>query len=205
VCHISDLHYTTGERAYAERICREIRTLRPDLVCFTGDLADSEPGIREALALLGQLGCPVYGVPGNHDTADSDLYRAAIAATGGEWLENQAVSRPGSRGMICGMAHRGPRPVAVSGPRPWILLVHTPQAVANLRDPSFDVILAGHSHGGQVRLPWFGALVLPYGVGRYDRGLYRTPAGPLHVSTGLGTFFLPMRFLCRPEITLVEL
>jgi predicted MPP superfamily phosphohydrolase len=86
-----------------------------------------------------------------------------------------------------------------------ILLTHYPALVSDLGDEPYDVILAGHSHGGQVRLPLLGALIVPYGVDRYDAGLYSTPSGPLHVSVGIGTFFLPVRFLCRPEVTVVEI
>lgn len=69
----------------------------------------------------------------------------------------------------------------------------------------FDVALAGHSHGGQVRLPFVGSLVVPFGVGRYDLGLFRTAAGPLYVGAGLGWFYLNLRFNCRPEITVIEI
>ena len=55
-----------------------------------------------------------------------------------------------------------------------------------------------------MRLPFFAALVVPYRVGKYDRGFYQTPAGPLYVTTGLGTWFIPVRFCCRPEIVVIE-
>ena len=86
-----------------------------------------------------------------------------------------------------------------------ILLTHYPLDIENIKGSRFDLILSGHSHGGQVRLPFLGALIVPFGVNGYQLGVYPTPAGPLHVSAGLGTFFLPVRFLCRPEITLIEL
>ena len=75
----------------------------------------------------------------------------------------------------------------------------------NLPAESFDLILAGHSHGGQVRLPVFGPLLVPFGVEGYDAGLYDTPAGPLYVNVGIGTFMLPVRFWCRPELAVIEL
>ena len=68
-----------------------------------------------------------------------------------------------------------------------------------------ELILAGHSHGGQVRLPVVGALRVPFKVGPYERGLYHTPAGPMHVSVGIGWWYLPVRFGCRPEIALIEI
>jgi predicted MPP superfamily phosphohydrolase len=75
----------------------------------------------------------------------------------------------------------------------------------DINEGKYDLILSGHSHGGQVRLPILGALIVPIGVDGYEKGWYFTPAGWLHVSSGLGTFFLPTRFFCRPEITLVEI
>ncbi|MFH0881273.1 MAG: metallophosphoesterase [Lentisphaerota bacterium] len=86
-----------------------------------------------------------------------------------------------------------------------ILLTHYPAVVDSLHDDSYDLILAGHSHGGQIRLPLFGALIVPFGVNGYQMGLYQTPSGPLYVNAGVGTFLLPARFFCRPEITLIEL
>lgn len=67
-----------------------------------------------------------------------------------------------------------------------------------------DLVLAGHSHGGQVRLPFYGPVFLPFGVEQYDLGLFHTPSGPLYVNPGIGWFPVPIRFNCRPEITLFE-
>ena len=85
-----------------------------------------------------------------------------------------------------------------------LLLVHYPLFVEQVKG-SFDLILAGHSHGGQVRIPFWGALTLPYRVGHYDLGLFQTQAGPLYVNPGIGTFYLPVRTWCRPEISVIEL
>ena len=86
-----------------------------------------------------------------------------------------------------------------------ILLTHYPILVESIQGPPYDLIPAGHAHGGQVRLPFVGSLIVPFGVNGYQKGMYSTRAGPLHVSSGLGTFLLPVRFNCRPEITLIEL
>ncbi len=92
-----------------------------------------------------------------------------------------------------------------AGRVPTVVLGHYPLWLARRAGPPADLLLAGHSHGGQIRIPFVGAPVVPFGVGPYVRGLYATPAGPLNVSAGIGTFFLPMRFACRPEITVVDL
>jgi len=70
---------------------------------------------------------------------------------------------------------------------------------------SFELMLAGHSHGGQVRVPFYGAPILPWGVGPYQLGYYETFAGPLYVGAGIGTYRLPVRINCRPEITVVTI
>jgi predicted MPP superfamily phosphohydrolase len=86
-----------------------------------------------------------------------------------------------------------------------VLLMHYPVVVNTLNKAKYDLILAGHAHGGQVRLPLWGAVIVPFAVDGYELGNYMTEAGRLHVSSGIGTFFLPVRFFCRPEITLIEL
>lgn len=86
-----------------------------------------------------------------------------------------------------------------------ILLTHYPATVDGIKDNTYDMILSGHSHGGQIRLPFIGALIVPFGVNKYQKGLYSTPAGLLYVTSGLGTYMLPLRFFCRPEIVLIEL
>ena len=66
-------------------------------------------------------------------------------------------------------------------------------------------MLAGHSHGGQVRIPFYGSVIVPFLVDEYDLGLFQTKAGPLYVNAGIGWFSCPIRFNCRPEITVVEI
>ena len=84
------------------------------------------------------------------------------------------------------------------------MLIHYPEWIDKLNGDKFDIALAGHSHGGQVRVPFLGAPVLPYGVGRYDLGMFQTVSGPLYVTAGIGWFYLNVRFNCRPEIAVFE-
>ena len=84
--------------------------------------------------------------------------------------------------------------------------MHYPAQVKRLGGQNFDLILAGHSHGGQVRLPFYGALFLPSRVDEYNLGLFPTKAGPLYVNAGIGYIGENnFRFNCRPEITLIEM
>jgi predicted MPP superfamily phosphohydrolase len=87
-----------------------------------------------------------------------------------------------------------------------VMLIHYPVMADHLNQRPFDLILAGHSHGGQVRLPFFGAVSLPNGVGDYDYGRYETAGGTLYVNAGIGTLsHFPIRFNCPPEITVVTI
>ena len=160
-----------------------------------------------AFSFIRQIEAPVFGAPGNHDIRSgvpfSD-FADAFAATGGAWLadESALVAQHGLE--IVGMGRKGVRGFGMPKADRQILLIHYP-AIANGLRRRFDLILAGHSHGGQVRLPLVGALVVPKGVGPYDHGFYETPGGPLYVNAGIGTYRIPFRWNCRPEITLVTL
>jgi len=225
VVHISDIHYK-GDRSYLIRIVALVNRLAPDAVCFTGDIVEEARYLDEALHILGQMSVPLYGVPGNHEYwsgASFDRIGKAFRKTGGEWLVDRSTVVAQGRLLIAGRSgieintRQSESESAMPGvgmewnpvlPAPdakRILLTHYPLDIENIKGSRFDLILSGHSHGGQVRLPFLGALTVPFGVNGYQRGVYPTPVGPLHVSAGLGTFFLPVRFLCRPEITLIEI
>lgn len=206
VVHFTDLH-CTGDTGWLRSIVDRINGLSPDLVCFTGDLAEDEMSARAAAAVLKDIRAPVYACPGNHDTwritgAARSVY-TALAGTGGAWLDGgKAVMRDGKT-TIHGLGPHSGHPVSDPGTRN-IVLLHYPGRVSRLPG-RYDLILAGHTHGGQVRVPFAGPLILPHESGKYDLGLFQPPAGPLHVSAGVGWFFLRARFNCRPEIVLLEL
>ena len=209
IIQITDIHHKS-DRAYLESVVRKINALSPDVVLFTGDLIENARYVAEALEIIGQIKSPIYAVPGNHDYwsgADFGVIGQSLAATGGALLlDQQATCANGSihlSGDAC--MHLGdvnrfiPRPGAFN-----ILMIHYPVFVEGVRDHRYDLILAGHSHGGQVRIPFYGPLITLNGVGRYDLGLFKTPAGPLYVNPGLGWLEIPLRFNCRPEITVFE-
>ena len=208
--HVTDLHYK-GDRTYVEGVIQRLNAAHADALCFTGDMVEDPQYLDEALRLLSQVRLPMYGVRGNHDgLSDGEMARlqACFQAGGGRWLTDERVSAVGGRLEIFGSAGRlqliAP---ATPGAAPalHVLLVHDPGVVRHLAGVRFDLILAGHTHGSQLRVPGGGALFdLPL-VGDYTRGLYQTPAGPLYVNPGLGTFYLPIRFGCRPEITVIDL
>jgi predicted MPP superfamily phosphohydrolase len=250
VIHISDIHYK-GQRSQLMRIVAAVNRMKPDVVCFTGDIVEDTRYLDEALDALCQITVPLYGVPGNHEYwsgVSFDRIGNAFRKTGGDWLVDHSTVAAQGRLLIAGRSgtvintRRAASEFAMPGHKmEWspvlattppdavtydtpgallmgdgvskvaapdakrILLTHYPLDIENVKGSRYDVILSGHSHGGQVRLPFIGALIVPFGVNGYQKGAYSTPAGPLHVSAGLGTFFLPVRFFCWPEITLIEI
>lgn len=207
LAHFTDLHYR-GDRALLKGVVKRINSLSPDLACFTGDIIEEKRHLGEALDLLRGVRSPLYGVPGNHDYwsgASFEEIARAFEATGGAWLVDRETAFPGGALSIVGASSHDAGFIAKGdGKGKRLLLTHYPAFADLLKGRRFDLILAGHTHGGQIRIPFWGAPFLPWGTGRYEMGLYRTPAGPLYVNPGIGTFYAPVRIFCRPEITLLE-
>jgi uncharacterized protein len=205
--HFTDLHYK-GDKDYAAEVVRTINELAPEFVCFTGDLVEDARLAPEALEFIQKIQAPVYGSPGNHDywsrVSFSD-FECVFEATGGAWLVDRSVVLPKHELELVGMALRGIHAFMPPQAKRRLLLMHYPAMANQLHEHRFDLILAGHSHGGQVRLPFVGALIVPHGVGPYDFGYYQTPGGPLYVNAGIGTYRIPVRWNCRPEITVVTM
>ena len=218
VAHLSDFHLgvpSRGTRA-VERAVGWVAGRTPELVCVTGDLLTHPRGERRLRSLVAQLPQPAFAVLGNHDIAisrDPQARASDLRELGPVKLlrdEGELVELRGRSVWIAG-AHprlivpRRPRtdPNALSRDADFrILLCHFPGVIDRLEPGSFDLVLAGHLHAGQVCLPWFGGrLRLSQIRWTYVRGLYERPAGVLHVSAGLGTTFVPFRFLARPEAT----
>lgn len=203
--HFTDLHFK-GDESYIERVVQKINALSPEFACFTGDIVENSQYLDKALEILGRIKCPVYGVPGNHDHwsgSNFSTIQSALKQTGGEWLVNREIVLERHAIHLVGIDSV---PVTLA-PRPEhrsILLAHYPLWAEQTGPHRFDLILAGHSHGGQVRLPLVGALIVPFNVGRYELGMYETQGGRLYVNAGIGTFHINARFLCRPEIAVFE-
>ncbi|MHB9005851.1 MAG: metallophosphoesterase [Limisphaerales bacterium] len=205
--HFTDLHHK-GDTALLGRVVKTINDLAPEAVCFTGDLVEDARHLPEALEGLRGIQAPLFGVPGNHDYwagLDFDAVDRAFRATGGRWLLDEAVGISGGKVHLLGASCREAWSLEPKAGSRNVVLIHYPSWVQNLPPATADLILAGHSHGGQVRLPFIGPLVLPAGVDGYDLGRFTTPAGVLYVGAGIGWFYLNLRFRCRPEVTLIEM
>lgn len=216
IAHLSDFHLgfpSPGTRA-VERAVDWVAERQPDLVLVTGDLLARPAGASRLRALIDRLQ-PVYAVLGNHDYADSrDPFSKPVGEVGlgrGTLLSDEAVTVElrGRRVQIVGV---DPRAYMRLEARPWeladpaadlrILLCHFPRVVDLMPAGAFDLVLAGHMHDGQICLPYpRGKLRLAHPRAPYNRGVYRRPTATLHVSAGLGTTFVPLRFCARPEAT----
>ncbi|MCF7220336.1 metallophosphoesterase [Marilutibacter chinensis] len=219
---VSDIHLGVyKDTGYLRRVVDRLNTLQLDAVLIAGDLT-YEPGgapLREMFAPLAELRAPVHAVLGNHDQQapgpdiDAEL-RAALAALGVEVIEGRVLVDPvGIRWAGLGdrwagkddptFLRRFPDPA-----RPTFVLAHNPDSAIELSPTDAGLVLAGHTHGGQIRIPLLYPHVIPsvYGFDRGER-LFATPRGTVRVfvTSGLGEIGLPMRLFNPPTIDVLHL
>jgi len=219
IAYLSDLHagsFLRPEDLVA--IARRVSALRPDLVALGGDLINYfEDEIEALVPAIAELEARdgIVAVSGNHDYYAEDprrLFRR-LSDLGAVVLLNdaRAVRREGASLWILGVedGERGRfdleaamRPVENGDPR--ILLSHQPDALPLAAERGIDLVLSGHTHGGQFRLPFFGALVHHTRNG-YVQGLYRHGETVLYVGRGIGAAIVPLRLNCPPEVPLIRL
>ena len=210
ICHLSDLHYSGRiDRAYFVEVVRLANEMQVDLIVLTGDVCDRArtiPWIPETLGRL-QARLGRFFVLGNHDLRTKSIDRlrqtlgeAGFVDVGGrhETIEHAGIvvagdERPWFKSV--------PKLDGASGEALKLLLAHTPDRLKWARAQGFDLMFAGHTHGGQVRFPLIGPVVCPSWHGtRYASGFFHEPPTVLHVSRGAAGMF-PYRLNCRPEIT----
>lgn len=212
IAHISDLHMSRlGVR---ERKAFElISEFKPDLIALTGDLIPLGKGVKAAEEFLRMLSgiAPVFAVEGNSEVVNgiSDHFAKFLERIGGFWLHNEAV-RFREKIWVAGTAdphwHRDDIARAmkeVPEDAFCLLLSHSPDIVLHREAKRADVILCGHTHGGQIRLPYIGPLYIrarhipkELAWGKHELGDGTT----LVTTSGVGTTRLPIRFLCPPEV-----
>jgi len=221
VVHISDFHLGTRlTRPQLAEIIHTVNQQQPDIILITGDFVTFHPElfIDDLTAELSRLNPKeaTLAVLGNHDHwTDPELVRAGLAASGIVELCNDVypLVRGDSILYIAGvddlMAGEGNLDKII-GSLPQssgsILLVHEPDfADISGNTGLFDLQLSGHSHGGQIILPWLGPLYLPHFGRKYYTGLNRVNGMYVYTTTGLGTAELQFRVNCRPEIGVLTL
>lgn len=217
---ISDVHHGPFvPLSYVRDIVQIANSLKPDIVLLTGDYVSHHPRyIEPGIAVLGQLQAQIgrFAVLGNHDHWESaPITRQALTEVGIELIDNAGMwlDRRGDRLRVCGVGDLWTdrqNPQAALGDATTldavIMLSHNPDYAEVLRDRRVGLMLSGHTHGGQVVIPGFGAPIVPSRYGqKYLRGLVQGPRCQVFVTRGVGTAGPPVRFLCRPEIVHITL
>lgn len=227
IAQISDIHFGPYMgKAGVERAIRLTQSFNPDLLILTGDFT-SHPfgkpnGVEGARfaepcadALVTMRNVPQIAILGNHDHwNNANIVEAALRERGIEVLRNRSIplERGKSRVWISGIDDAIARVTdlpqtlkSVPSTETTILLAHEPDFADHAAHFPIDVQFSGHSHGGQVRLPGIGALVLPAMAHKYPVGLNRVGRLQVYTNRGLGVINPPIRFHCPPEVTFVTL
>jgi len=203
---------TSAERA--ARIVDEINAARPDVILLPGDFLagsgdDEAFSIEDMAAVLGRLKAPqgVYAVLGNHDWWHGGERTAkAFSAQGIRVLENAAVRLPGHDIWVVGIGdhstgHSEPDRALAGVPKgaATLVMMHDPFSFATMPRTQ-GLVVASHTHGGQVSVPGYGALVVPGAAPReWAYGWVAHKGRRMYVTSGLGVSILPVRFNMRPE------
>jgi predicted MPP superfamily phosphohydrolase len=229
IVQLSDLHVGPAvPESHLRRAVELANSLEPDLIVVTGDLVDragksDAPEIAASILGGARAGDGVLASLGNHDLGvyhpDADADEAAVARIGGavrqagvRLLCNAAetIERGGGRLRVAGLGdlwggHFDPAGVARRRPKDCtIALSHNPDTAPELARRGFDVVLSGHTHGGQIYLPLLGPPYIPLRHKEYLAGHFRLGEMQLYVNSGLG-WSHRIRFGSRPEVTLLRL
>jgi predicted MPP superfamily phosphohydrolase len=211
ILHVSDLHLNgVPDKAFFRRVMQLCAEPEPDLVCITGDIADSAFHQRWIIPTLGWLRWKVgaFAILGNHDYwYDPPFIRRRLEKLKVKYLGNsyQQIEVRGEPLVVVGNEYPWTKPHPDLRACPSgafrLCLSHTPDNMAWARRAGIDLMLSGHVHGGQIRFPVIGSVLVPSRFGRrYDCGTFHEPPTVLHVSRGLGGEH-PVRWGCRPEVT----
>lgn len=214
IAHVSDLH---NSGLWAKAIAR-LKEAKPDIICITGDLVDANhTDVEAALAFAAEAVqiAPCYYIPGNHEEKLAESVYAALTdglrALGVSVLCDvyDILTCGGDTVSLGGLGFADTQKnIALGSTGGYrILLAHHPEYFADYAAEGFDLVLSGHAHGGQFRLPFIGGLVAP-GQGffpEYDSGVYTDGSTDMVVSRGIGNSIIPIRFANRPEVILIEL
>ena len=227
---ISDIHYgkyfTHND---LKKLVNKINDLNPDIVVFTGDLIDNNTKMTTSMVndIAGELKkisttSGKYIISGEDDTK-FDEWENII--TGGEFVNlNNNYDTIYKNGydsiLIAGVSSFDDKESIINknqktqnyinsfekdGPLYKILLMHEPDYIDDLEDNKYDLILAGHSHGGQIGIPGINELFIPEGAHKYSNGHYNLKNGDLYVSSGIGISNINFRFLQMPTIDVYRL
>lgn len=222
VVQLSDVHLGHHRGAdYLSKIVQETNQLKPDFILITGDLVDADVALSEdEFRPLKKLQAPVYYVGGNHENEiDTDKTLQLIHQNGVNILHNQSVETHGVQLIGLNYMKADDKTIDlhpsnqkqsiqsvmnqldISQHQPTILMHHSPVGIEYIADKKIDLMLAGHTHAGQVfPATWIAKYVFPF-----NQGVYRIKDTQVFVSQGAGTFMLPIRLGAKNEINFIQL
>lgn len=221
IVQISDLHNAEFGKEN-KKLLETIRSCSPDIIIITGDLVDSNhTNVERAVAFVKEAVkiAPVYYVTGNHeywlDPSENEQMMQGILAAGAYDLDDEAVriEKGDSSFLLVGLDDQHLSDETLKNllqeqkNELSIVLAHEPQYLQNYANAKADLVLTGHAHGGQIRLPFVGGIVAPDQgfLPEYTSGQYNSADTEMIVSRGLGNSIIPVRLFNYPEVVCVEL
>lgn len=219
VALIADLHIGlfSGHERQLRMIVDKINQQKPDFVVVAGDWTyEPENKLAEELAVLKNIQAPVYSVNGNHDEQYpgppiQELLRHALEVNNVMDIEGKIVEFDNFRLIGVGDLWAGKADMRympeLPQDKPWLILSHNPDTVDMVpKLPTHPLMLSGHTHGGQVELPWLTDYVMKkVSILGHKRGLYQHDHANVFVSVGTGMVGVPFRFRAPPMIDIIEL
>lgn len=223
IAQVSDLHNTQNSK-----LLPILRNAEPDMIAITGDMIDSRRTDLDVAIAFAQEAvqiAPCYYVPGNHESRIEEYaqFREAMIAAGVIVLENAKTRIQYNNEEVTLAGIQDPDFTDVVDEADWIseqlseilgpedgfviLLSHRPEYLQTYAESEVDLVLSGHAHGGQIRLPFVGGVIAPnQGLfPDYDGGVYVQENTQMVVSRGVGNSVFPLRVNNRPEVVLIEL
>lgn len=231
IVQISDIHYGRMlDRADLAKIVKRINEYKPDIVVLTGDLIDRDTEMSKMVAnvIASELskieaGVGKFAITGNHDYK-FDEWDSIIKGGGFTNLNNtyETIYNGGYEQMVIAgisttqyddetITERAKKATEYinsfekDGPIFNILIMHEPDVIDKLENNKFNLILAGHTHGGQIRVPFYGAIVLPPDGKKYSDGHYSLENSDLYVSSGIGVSNVNFRLFDVPSFNVYRL
>ncbi len=223
IVHITDLHYgNTTNNSDLKKIVDKVNLIKPDIIVFTGDLLDKELNneeLEEFKSTLNNMKSNIkkYAVNGNHDENFSEI----LKETGFTDLNNNYDSLYNSNNSVIlfsGINTNDDINDAIKNINNFlsdeqntnniiykIMLMHEPDKILDFDYNNYDLILAGHSHNGQITIPFIGSLYKPNGSKKYYKDYYELEGTKLYISGGIGTSTLKLRLFNKPSINLYRL
>lgn len=210
IVQISDIHYgTTINESNLKKMVNKVNQLKPDIIVFTGDLVAK--GINptdkikaEITVNLSKLKAPIgkYAIASNEDL-ESDSFSDLITNSGFTLLNNEAkliYNNDDEPIELVGISNINSKIELIDNYK--IALIHKPDDFDNIKNDNYNIVMAGHNHGGIIRLPFLGGLINVEGAKKYHNDYYEIDNTKLYVSSGLGTSNINFRMFNQPSINL---